>query len=55
MENELIDKWGEWIDVADLAIGDSDVYYTFSGRIASCFKGGKKNPLYGKRDNLTKL
>ena len=55
MENQLIDKWGEWIDVAGLAIGDSDVYITFNGKNACSLKDGKNNPLYGRRINLTVL
>lgn len=30
-----------------------DVYYTFRGKIGAKIKGGKKNPLYGKRVNLS--
>jgi len=34
-------------------IKNEDVYYTFKGEIATRIKGGIKNPLYGKRKNLT--
>lgn len=32
MADQLIDKWGEWIDVSGLTAGDSDVYCTFKGK-----------------------